>query len=142
MSEFTTIQVTKDVRNKLDVKKSATGKKYNDVIEDLLENAGGSVVNDVITINRDTTALSLKFWEVDNPASSKFYDITFQELKVEPVGTKFTANDTLAKDTDYVNSNAEIVYRKGDDVILLVEEVSFLDGVFNKINSVVHVNLF
>lgn len=142
MSEFTTIQITKDLKQKLDLMKGEKNIKYNDLIENLLQQAGGTYVDDVITITRDTTALSLKYWQTEGPTNTMFYDITFQELKVEPVGTVFSANPKPNKNVDFVNSTAEICFKSGDDVLLLVKEISCTDGVVNSMASVVHINLF
>lgn len=139
MSEITTIQIKKNTKEKLDLlKKNNDLKSYDELIRKLLDQDGGSIVEDVITINRDSTALSLKYWDDDN---FKSYDVTFQELKVEPVGTVFTANPKPVAD-NFVNSIAEIVMKKGDDVVLLVKEISCNDGKVDSISSVVHVNLF
>jgi len=139
MSEITTIQIKKNTKEKLDLlKKNNDLKSYDELIRKLLDQNAGSIVEDVITINRDSTALSLKYWDDDN---FKSYDVTFQELKVEPVGTVFTANPKPVAD-NFVNSIAEIVMKKGDDVVLLVKEISCTDGKVDSISSVVHVNLF
>ena len=70
MSEFTTIQITKDLKQKLDLMKGEKNIKYNDLIENLLQQAGGTYVDDVITITRDTTALSLKYWQTEGPTNT------------------------------------------------------------------------
>ena len=142
MSDFTTIQITKDLKQKLDLMKGGKNIKYNDLIENLLQQVGGAYVEDVITINRDATALSLKYWQVKNPTETMFYDITFQELKIEPVGTVFYANPDPDNNIDFINSTAEICYKSGDDVVLLVKEISCIDGVIDTVGSVVHINLF
>ena len=139
MSEITTIQIKKNTKEKLDLlKKNNDLKSYDELIRKLLDQNAGSIVEDVITINRDSTALSLKYWDSND---FKSYDVTFQELKIEPVGTVFTANPKPVSD-NFVNSVAEILIKKGDDVILLVKEISCSDGEVDSISSVVHVNLF
>ena len=142
MSDFTTIQITKDLKQKLDLMKGEKNIKYNDLIENLLQQVGGTYVDDVITITRDTTALSLKYWQIKDPTNTLFYDITFQELKVEPVGTVFSANPEPDNSVDFVNSTAEICFKSGDDVLLLVKEISCTDGVVSSMASAVHINLF
>lgn len=142
MSEFTTIQIRKETKQKLDFMKSENKVSYDKLITNLLEQTGGTYVEDVITVQRDSTAMSLKYWEINAPANTvKSYDITFQELKLEPVGTVFTANPNPVHD-NFVNSTAEIVVKRGDDVVLLVKELSCSDGEVSSISSVVHVNLF
>lgn len=142
MSDFTTIQITKDLKEKLDLMKGGKNIKYNDLIENLLQQHGGTYVEDVITITRDSTALSLKYWQTDNPANTMFYDISFQELKIEPVGTVFSANPDPDNTIDFINSTAEICFKSGDDVVLLVKEISCSDGVIDSVGSIVHINLF
>lgn len=144
MSEYTTIQIRKETKQKLDFMKSENKISYDKLITNLLEQTGGTYVEDVITVQRDSTAMSLKYWEINTPNHNnvKSYDITFQELKLEPVGTVFVANPEPDNSRDFVNCTAEIVAKRGDDVILLVKEVSCLDNCLNSISSVVHVNLF
>ena len=140
MSDFTTIQIRKETKQKLDFMKSENKETYDKLIQNLLEQAGGTWVDDVITVNRDSVALSLKYWETKGD-KSLVYDITFQELKLEPVGTVFTANPEPDND-NFINSVARIVAKEGDDVILLVREISCHEGRFDSLSSVVHVNLF
>lgn len=140
MSEFTTIQIRKDTKQKLDLMKAENKNSYDKLIQNLLSQAGGSFVEDVITVNHDKVAMSLKYWEHDN-SNVKINDITFYDLRVKPVGTVFTANPSPSG-SDYVNCVAEIVARRGDDVVLLVKEFGCVAGVVDVISSVVHVNLF
>ena len=44
MSDFTTIQITKDLKQKLDLIKGGKNIKYNDLIENLLQQLGGTYV--------------------------------------------------------------------------------------------------
>lgn len=149
MSDFTTIQIRKETKQKLDLMKAENKESYDKLIQNLLSQTGGAFVEDVITVNRDRVAMSLKYWEIDAPKTDsnqktknfKSYDITFQELKMEPVGTTFTANPQPADD-NFINSVARIVAKDGDDVILLVKEVSFINKKYDAVSSVVHVNLF
>ena len=150
MSEFTTIQIRKETKQKLDLMKAANRESYDRLIQNLLSQTGGVFVEDVITVNCDTVAMSLKYWEIintseinDTQKTKEFnsYDITFQELKVEPVGTVFTANPHPAED-NFINSVARIVAKEGDDVLLLCREISCIDGEVDSISSVAHINLF
>ena len=150
MSEFTTIQIRKETKQKLDLMKAANCKSYDMLIQNLLEQSGGQWVDDVITVTRDTVAMSLKYWEIESPKTFderktgnnfKSYDITFQELKIEPVGTTFTANPQPT-DNNFINSVARIVAKEGDDVILLCREISYIDGKWDSVSSVAHINLF
>lgn len=84
----------------------------------------------------------MKYWETKNPTNTKFYDISFQELKIEPIGRVFSANETPNNSINFINSTAEICFKSDDDVILLVKEISCIDGIINSVGSVVHINLF
>ena len=141
MSDFTTIQIRKETKQKLDFMKNENKSSYDNLIQNLLEQVGGTWVDDVITINREATALTLNYLETGTNKTMK-YDISYQELKIEPVGTVFTANPEPNTDTGFVGSVAEIVFKKGDDVLLLVKELHYHDGVLDSLSSVVHVNLF
>ena len=43
---------------------------------------------------------------------------------------------------NHVNTTAEIIAKKGDDVLLLVSEVACIDGERSKITGVHHFNVF
>ena len=144
MSEnYTAVQVRNDLKKKLNEIKKATGKTYNDILEELLqETYQGVEADDVITITRDSVAFTLKYWETENPSKVKVRDVTYQELKCGIIGDKFTANDNPVS-AGFVNSVAEIVYKNNDDVILLVREIhKGVDNRFSSVSSVVHVNVF
>lgn len=140
MSEITTIKVTREVKDKLDKLKNDRHKSYNDVIKELLPE--GTEISDVITTHRDSTAISLKYFEFENSKKVESYDITFQELKIEPVGSYFTAKDNVDVNVNHVNTTAEIIAKKGGDVLLLVSEIACIDGERSKITGVHHFNLF
>ena len=150
MSEITTIQIRKETKQKLNLMKAENRESYDRLIQNLLSQTDGVFVEDVITVNRDTVAMSLKYWEIESSKTSderktgknfKSYDITFQELKIEPVGTTFAANPRPTDD-NFINSVARIVAKEGDDVILLCRELSYIDGKWDSVSSVVHINLF
>ena len=150
MSEFTTIQIRKETKQKLDLMKAENRESYDRLIQNLLSQTGGVFVEDVITVNRDTVAMSLKYWEIESPKTFderktgnnfKSYDITFQELKIEPVGTTFTANPQPT-DNNFLKRVARIVAKEGDDVILLCREITYIHGKWDSVSSVAHINLF
>ena len=140
MSEITTIKVTREVKDKLDKLKNDRHKSYNDVIKELLPE--GTEISDVITTPRDSIAISLKYFEFENSKKVESYDITFQELKIEPVGSYFTAKDNVDVNVNHVNTTAEIIAKKGDDILLLVSEVACIDGERSKITGVHHFKVF
>ena len=138
MSEFTTIQITNELKDKLTAIKKKNGKKYNDIIEDLLYNMG-SEVDDVITLEREAVAFSLKYW--NNQDDYKIFEVTYKYLKGLSVGDIITVCDNPVGD-EWVNSSAQVIYHNGEDVILMVEEISNNHDNVNCIKSVVHVKLF
>lgn len=149
-NEMTTVKVTKANRDRL--KQINPDKSINDIITELIENQPGMQVDDVITIDRDPVALTLKYWEIlpvqtfDDEIPSKIGDIktrdvTYKELHQQPVGTKFMANPVTPGE-NYFHSTAEIVSKSQEDIILRVSEVSNRQGIVDVLNSVVHIRLF
>ena len=138
---FTTIQISEDVKNKLLKIKEKKNVKYNDIIEQMLELYGGILMEDVIRIDRNKIALSLKYWE-ETSNNMRIRDITFQELRTAEIGTVFTAN-MFPSEKNYSNSSAKLVFREDDVVILIIEEVFVgAKGDLKTAMNVIHVNLF
>lgn len=140
MSDYTSIQISKDTKEKLDLCKGLNNLSYNKIIERLLEQSGGVIVEDVVEIQREQTAFSLKYW--DSSGVNKIRDISYAELKESRVDMDFEIDVEPAKDVDFVNAWATVKAIDGSDVILLVSEVSRRDGVVSSIKSVVHISLF
>lgn len=146
MSNITTMKISKENRDKLKLLAKNDKKSLDAVLSDLLAVNGGEIINDVLTIDREKTALSLKYWETKNNSSNKkynfhIYDITFKQLKESVVGVKFVAYDNPAE-KNFITSVAEIIFKRGDDVVLLVKEIFNDEGELDFINTVVHVKLF
>ena len=139
MSEFTTIQITKDIRQKLDLVKGENNLTYNQIVENLLQQTGGVVVEDVIEVGREQVALSLNYWDDDQ---SKVTDITFGDLANTVVGMVYVAEEFPDSNVDYVNCTAKVMAIDGCDVLLLVTESSCCNGKVSDIKSIVHINLF
>ena len=139
MSENTTIQIKKETKQKLDLVKGTNNNSYNTIIEKLLEQSGGVIVEDTIEIAREQVAFTLNYWD---DAKTVKKDITYADLMNNPVNHKFYANEDRLRIGDWVNSTATIIFKQEDDVILMVEEVSGGNGKFSSIRSIVHVNLF
>ena len=140
MSEYTTIRITKQLKDKLDVLKSVNGDSYNDIIEKILEEQKiGTTVDDVITLDADSVAISLKYLDDEN---SVYKDITFKELKNSKVGDVFYANKSPNNQKDFINSVAEVMAIKGDDMALLVKQMSVTNGNLDVLTNLVHVKLF
>ena len=140
MSEFTTIQIKKSLRDKLDLVKGENNLTYNQIVEKLLQQSGGVIVEDTVEVGREQVALSLKY--LDNSANTKIRDVTFRELASASVGDVFNVVDTPLSANDWVMSKAKVMAKENGDVILLVNEISDNGGRISGIKSVVHVALF
>ena len=141
MSDYTTIQISKDTLEKLVKIKKEKRIKYDTIIKQLLELHGGTILEDVVTINRESIALSLKYYEEDSNKVN-VYDITYHDLRVSKIGAKFTANVNPAV-AGFVNMSAKVIYKHRDDVILLLEELHCTaDGEERVFSNVVHVKMF
>ena len=140
MSEFTTIQIKKSLRDKLDLVKGENNLSYNQIVEKLLQQSGGVIVEDTVEVGREQVALSLKY--LDNTANTKIRDITFRELASASVGDVFSVVDSPLSVNDWVMSKAKVMAKENADVILLVEEISNDGGRVSSIKSVVHIALF
>ncbi|WP_458454403.1 hypothetical protein [Methanobrevibacter sp.] len=139
MGEYTTVQLTKRSKNKLDLMKGTTNASYSDVIEKLVKLAGGTPVDDVITIDREPVAMTLNYFT--GTGETKKRDITYKELKSCKVGDLFVPCDE-PNYFDSVTCTAKVVYKHNDDVILLVREYHYKDNMLDSVSSVVHVNTF
>ena len=140
MSEFTTIQIKKSLRDKLDLVKGENNLSYNQIVEKLLQQSGGVIVEDTIEVGREQVALSLKYW--DNLNRTKVTDITYGDLANTVVGMTYVAEEFPDTDLEFINSTAKVMANDGSDVILLVEESSCRKGKVSSIKSVVHICLF
>ena len=140
MSEFTTIQIKKSLRDKLDLVKGENNLTYNQIVEKLLQQSGGVIVEDTVEVGREQVALSLKY--LDNTANTKIRDVTFRELASANVGDVFSVVDSPLSANDWVMSKAKVMAKENNDVILLVNEISDNGGRISGIKSVVHVALF
>ena len=148
-NEMTTVKVTKANRDRL--KQINPDKSINDIITELLENQPGMQVDDVVTIDRDPVALTLKYMELipaetDESAPPKIgdvklRDVTYKELHQKPVGTKLVASPVTPSD-NFISISAEIVSKSPEDIILRVSDMYKGNGVVDILNSVVHIRLF
>ena len=116
----TTIQISKENKRKLSKLKHNDNITFDDVITGLLNDYGGTLIEDVSTINSDAVALQLTYLKGNNQGRIKTKDVLFSDLKASSVGDTFVAY-TPEVETDFMNQTAEVVYRKGNDVVLLVK---------------------
>lgn len=138
MSEFTTIQVTKELKDKLTEIKKQEHMKYNDIIEGLLVNRGTDV-DDVVTVEREPVAFSMTY--KNDEGDYNVFNVTYKYLKGLKHGESFVAfNRPTGK--KWINSGAQVIYHDGEDVVLLTEEVSYDNEEVSRLKSVVHVKLF
>ena len=141
MVKFTTIQITTDVKKKLEKIKNEKKVRYNTILEHLLKLYGGVILDDVEEISRESVAFSLSYYELNNPTKVKSLPITFRDLESAKVGDYFIAN-AEPNDVDYVNWRAEVVSKIEYDVIVLLSEMECINGHLNKNTRILHVNLF
>ena len=141
--EKTTIQISKENWKKLEMIKGGNHLKYDDLITVLLKEHGGEIIFDTETINRDSTALTLRYWKHNNKGRVKIREILYSHLKTANVGDVFVANANPNVEVEYRNSSAKVIYREGDDVVLLVKECDVdVKGRKQCRSDVIHFNLF
>ena len=138
MTEFTTIQITKDTKQKLDLVKGENNNTYNTIIEKLLKQSAGTIVEDTIEIAREQVAFTLKYI---SDTEQKIRDVTYYELANARINDVITAWDSPSAD-NYVNSSVRVMAKYNDDVILLLEDVNSSNGQLSSMKSVIHVVLF
>ena len=138
---YKNIPVKPETKHKIDTIKSATGKNYDEIINDLIQK-DGIIIDDVIMIDRDDVALTLNYYEHNNTEEIISADVMFSSLKNSDVGTIFSAKEDLDFDLDFVNQSVEIVYKRGDDIILVLTEINSFKDTVVKSKEVIHVNLF
>ena len=138
MSEFTTIQITKEVKQKLDLVKGENNNTYNTIIEKLLKQSCGVVVEDTLEIAREQVAFTLKYI---SDTEQKIRDVTYYELANMRVNDVITAWDSPVA-SSYVNSSVRLMAKFNDDVVLLLEDVSCNNGNVSRLKSLIHVVLF
>lgn len=126
---------TKELLNKIRGDKNIS---YSKIIQNLIEQTGGVIVDDVLEIQREKVAFTLKFW---NETSNKVRDVSFYDLRGVPVGTVFYVVDEPVGES-WVNSSAKVLAKDGENVILLMTETSNQHGVLHTVETVVHVCLF
>ena len=139
MSEFTTIRIKKETREKID--KLRGNITTSDYLEDIINEIGGVKIDDVTEIKRDAIAEVLDFVDYNNPANNRRYAICFQELKSSRVRDVYTAERNPTSQ-HYMNMEAEVLFKDDISVVLRVIE-SAVDGSTKLINTrLVHIDLF
>lgn len=136
--DFTSLSVSKKTKEMLMKVKGDKNISYSKIIQNLIEESGGVIVEDVVTIQREKVAFTLKYW---NDETTRVYDVTYADLASDDIGTMYIAENNPRGDS-FVNSRAEIVYKDYNDVLLMVEEVKRENDEVSRLKSVVHVYLF
>lgn len=137
--DYTSVMIKKSTKQQLDALKGGKSISYSKVIENLIQQTGGTIIEDVITIP-PAIAFTLKYWNKENNKTN-ILDITFGDLMNCDVGEVFMA-ESNPEGYDWVNSSAKVLAKDGADVILKVTEVNCKDGKFSSVKSVVHLQLF
>lgn len=138
MSNFTTIQITKDVKQKLDLMKGENNETYNSLIINLLDQAGGVFVEDIVRFQREKVAFTLEY--IDD-TSDKSVDVSFYDLHTSKVGQIFKVVDKPVG-VNWSNSTAEVLVRKGHDIILLITDSICTNGDIQRRSNFFHMSLF
>lgn len=119
MSEYTTIRISKKTKNNLDKLKGNRSIKYDAIIGELLKRNGGLVANDVIKLEREPVALTLRYI---TPKTEDFLEITYRDLRDSNVGDWFKI-EPQANDSECFFNEALVVYHSDDVVALMVRTV-------------------
>ena len=142
MSDFTSIQVTKDLKEQLGKIKDANNyKSYQEAIEQLIE--GNVSAKEYEVIHRDPIALTLECVELDETGNGYLYDkkeISYQELKNAQNGDIFAPQ--LSETEFFMFQNATVVYMDNSFVLLKIHEVLKTPNEYKSFNELLGVDLF
>ena len=139
-NEYTSVMIKNETKQQLEMLKGGKNISYSKVIENLIQQTGGVIVEDVITIP-SPVAFTLKYWNDDTNESDSL-DVTFGDLLNVRPNDMFRVYDKHPVGYNWVNSSALVIGRTGNDVILKVVETACTDGKFSSVESVVHIQLF
>ena len=138
----TTIRISKETKAKLEKMRGNRSITSDGLIMNLLKQTGGVWVDDVEFYAREQIALVLKYYELDNVSSLVECPIFYSDLKENDEGTVFE-NYADTADSDYYLETAEIISKRGDDVVLMVyKHHCRSNGKIIKTSSVLHLNIF
>lgn len=137
MSEFTTIQITKDLKQKLDLNKGENNNTYNIIIEKLLEQSGGVIADDVAEIQREQTAIPLIYYDDDG---QNVLNVSFLDLIGADIGATWVANENPAG--NFVNTKAEVIWKHTGEVIVRIIEARRNNGNVYYNTYIKHIYLF
>ena len=134
--KYTTIQISKNLKDKLNKLKIETGRnRYDEVIEDLI--IGGKIIPDVTSKIREPIAFTLKYFCKVEPEKPYYFNVTYHDLKIKPIGTEFAYNLN-----NYYSEYAKILYKNEDEIILKVTHVEFENNIINEYSEILHIRLY
>ena len=137
MTEYTTIQISKELKDQLNTLKLETGRnRYDEVIEDLI--TGGKILPDITSKIREPIAFTLKAYRKREPETPKYFNVTYHDLKNNPSGT-FIAYDF--HESCY-SEHAEILYKTEHEVILRVTHVELENNIIREDSEILHIRLY
>ena len=137
MTEYTTIQISKELKDQLNTLKLETGRnRYDEVIEDLI--AGGKILPDVTSKIREPIAFTLKAYRKNEPETPKYFNVTYQDLKNSDVGTLIAYDFHESCYSEY----AKILYKNEDEVILRVTHIEIENNIINEFSEILHIRLY
>ena len=137
MTEYTTIQISKQLKDQLNKLKIETGRnRYDEVIEDLI--AGGKILPDVKSKVREPIAFTLKAYRKTEPETPKYFNVTYHDLKNSDVGTLIAYDFHESCYSEY----AEILYKNDNEVILRVTHVELENNIIDEYSEILHIRLY
>ena len=141
----TNLRIKKEVKEKLDLLKNENNETYSNIINQLLEQSGGVLVDDVITIQREQIAFTLRYQDLNNPQNDILKDVTYADLHHAEIGTIYKANPN-PESKNYITSNAETIRIKHTDsadfVVLEMENIKKTEKGEDVLYNISHIALF
>ena len=135
----TTIRVRNEVRDKLKAIQDGTDLTLSDIIWNCLEVVGGTMVDDVENIHRESIAYDLQYLDLDSNNQKMRY-ITFKELSKASVGDIFQANNDI-KVKNYSTEDAEVIWKDENSIFLRLTQTIVEDDNQRKLYSAIHIQL-
>ncbi len=142
MGDFTSIQVTKDLKEQLGkIKEANNYNSYQEAIEQLIKD--NVSVKEYEVIHREPIALTLKCIELDDRGSGYLYnqkEISYHELKKADIGDIFSPK--LCETEYYIFKKATVIYKDNSFVLLKTYEVLKTPEEYGSFNELIGVDLF
>jgi len=136
---YTTIRIKESSRKKLELLREGTGLTLSDIIEKLLLDVGGTIIDDITNISRDNTAFTLQYYDFDTKEVT-YRDVSFQELRLSKVGDKITPQPNPSQ--HHQIEIAEILYVDESSVFVRINETVTGESQNISLQELLHIDLF